>query len=90
MKDVVKGKREALANLCHEQWSEWMRYLFSKSIIDWDNLTCTIPKESFVRWLRQTATPYAKLSKEEQESDLKEADKFIELLREEEVPNRIE
>ena len=40
----------------------------------------TIPQELVERWERQTATPYAELSGPEQDSDRKEADKFINLL----------
>lgn len=79
--------REALADLCHEQWSGWMRHLFSKcgyvtpSLEDRNNeLTegeAIIPLEFVKRWRRQLSTPYADLSEEEKDSDRKEADKFI-------------
>lgn len=83
--------REKLAALCHDQWSGWMEYLFSKCV---DHVMpaslgfhkdgeLLIPKEFVDRWRRQMKTPYLDLSEEEKESDRKEADKFLELLSEE-------
>jgi hypothetical protein len=80
--------RERLADLCHEQWSGWMEYLFSKcpeykagNIQAYDG-ALIIPKWAVDRWQRQLDTPYDKLSKEEQDSDRKEADRFLSLLTE--------
>ena len=71
--------RERLADLCHEQWSGWMRYLFGKG--SWNDISeFLIDAESAKRWYRQMRTPYAGLSKGEQDSDRKEADKFIECI----------
>ena len=77
--------RERVANLCHEQWSGWMKYLFGKC--EEEVLTHTyvlaserktiIPKEFVDRWKRQMATPYGKLFPKEQDSDHTEADKFL-------------
>jgi len=71
--------REKLANLCHEQWSGWMKYLFSKCELTWKD-GVHIPIEYAERWQRQMETPYSKLSASEQDSDRKEADKFLALL----------
>jgi len=68
--------REKLANLCHEQWSGWMSYLFSKGTFN-KNGTWTMPKEFVSRWKGQIATSYKNLSHSEQESDRTEADKFL-------------
>lgn len=68
--------RERLANLCHEQWSGWMNYMFDKGVFNKDG-TWTMPKEFVDRWGRQMLTPYEKLSEPEQNSDRTEADKFI-------------
>lgn len=62
--------REELADLAHEQWSGWMRYLFE----NWND-------DSVARWKRQMETPYAELSREEQDSDRKEADRVLAVLR---------
>lgn len=71
--------REAIANLCHRQWSGWMRYLFEKCEENEDG-TVTIPSWAVERWSRQMETEYVKLSEDEQNSDRKEAEKFITLM----------
>lgn len=78
----VKGKTlvDDLANLAHEQWSGWMKYLFEKSIKN-DDGTVTIPKWAVERWERQVNTNYQDLSEQEQDSDKNEAYKFIEVIR---------
>lgn len=72
--------REALATLCHEQWSGWMRYLFGKCEIlpngDKGDLA-VIPEWAVQRWKRQMETAYADLTDAEKESDRKEADRII-------------
>jgi len=75
MKDI----KIQLADLCHNQWSHWMKYLFSKSIHNTDG-SITIPKQLVDRWKRQMNLSYFKLSKDEQDSDKKEADKFLILI----------
>jgi hypothetical protein len=62
--------REELADLAHEQWSGWMRYLFE----NWND-------DSVARWKRQMETPYTELSEEEQDSDRKEADRVLAVLK---------
>lgn len=59
---------ERLAAHAHEQWSGWMRYLFSKSTENPDG-TVTIPKWAVDRWRRQVATAYHDLPEQEKESD---------------------
>ena len=80
MNDRLKKdrQREKVANLCHEQWSGWMEYMFSKASFN-DDGTWTMPPELVRRWGRQMVTPYSKLSADEQDSDRNEADKFLAL-----------
>lgn len=73
--------RELMADLCHQQWSGWMKYMFSKGYGNLDNGTWMMPKEFVIRWERQMTTHYKKLSAEEQDSDREEADKFLGLLK---------
>ena len=68
--------REALAELAHEQWSGWMRYMLSKGTYN-DDGSWTMPTWAVFRWERQMNTPYAELNKVEQNSDRTEADKFL-------------
>ena len=71
--------KEKLANLCHEQWSGWLKYMFSKGVFNEDG-SWTMPTEFVQRWTRQADTPYGELSESEQDSDRTEADKFYEIL----------
>ena len=71
--------REALAALCHEQWSGWMEYLFN-NCEDIQGMT-TLPAWADERWRRQMMTPYAKLSEAEKESDRHEADRILGIMR---------
>lgn len=71
--------RERLAELCHEQWSGWMHYQFSKNALNRDG-TWTMPAEFVERWLRQATMAYSELSSSEQDSDRKEADKFLAII----------
>ncbi len=81
-------KREILADLCHQQWSGWMEYLFAKSIpytpgwVQADEGALIIPKWAVDRWKKQIITPYANLSEEEKESDRTEADRFLKIMEE--------
>lgn len=72
--------REQLADLCHKQWSGWLKYMFGKCLKKTDG-TILIPEWAVTRWRRQAYTPYSKLSSKEQDSDRAEADRFIALLR---------
>ncbi len=74
--------KEKVSKLCHDQWSNWMKYLFSKSTEMFAGGRY-LPQPTVERWKRQIDTDYEKLSKEEQDSDRKEADKFIALFNEE-------
>ena len=73
---TVYMDREKIAELAHSQWSNWMKYLFSKGEKNEDG-TWTMPKWAVDRWERQMNMPYSELNHDEKESDRKEADKFI-------------
>jgi len=73
---ISEDKKEKIAKLAHDQWSNWMKYLFGKGKKNKDG-SFTIAKESVDRWERQMNTPYDKLSEKEKDSDRKEADKFL-------------
>ncbi len=65
-----------IANLLHEIWSHWMRYLFEVSLHNEDG-TVTIPADNVKRWKRQMSTKYVDLSTDEQKSDLEQAQKVV-------------
>lgn len=66
----MKGLREELAELEHDQWAHWTRYMLN-------NLT---PK-NILRWSAQCETKYADLSEKEKDSDRAWADKALEIFR---------
>lgn len=78
---IATALRERLADLAHDQWSNWMDYLFSKGVFNEDG-TWTMPAEFVTRWELQMETKYAALSEAEQDSDRKEADKFLAVFHE--------
>lgn len=72
-------EREELAAFCHnEQWSDWMKYLFSKCVKEEFGLL--IPNSWVEHWNRQINTPYKDLSEREKNSDRKEADAILKIL----------
>ena len=81
------GPREQLAKYAHDAWSGWMKYLFEKSIpykpgeIQAEEGAVIIPKWAVARWKRQLATQYNDLPESEKESDRREADKILEIVR---------
>jgi hypothetical protein len=77
---ATEEMREKLADLQHEQWSGWMKYMFSKSQMLVDN-DIVVPAYLANRWRRQMETPYSELPEEEKESDRIEADKYLPLFK---------
>ena len=73
--------REKLADLQHEIWSHWMKWLFQCCQPNEDG-SMTVPVEKVRRWQRQMITPYSQLSNAEQDSDRIEADKVLKILGE--------
>jgi len=70
---------DKLADLCHQQWSGWMEYLFRFGTDNEDG-TFTMDADKVERWKCQMATSFGDLSIMEQESDLYEAAKFQDLI----------
>ena len=71
---------EKLASLQHEIWAHWMECLFKVSIQNEDG-SITIPAENVTRWKRQKNTKYTDLTAEEQKSDIEQAIKIIDLIK---------
>ena len=61
---------EDLAELEHEQWAHWTKYML-------DNLT----DENIARWKRQVKTPYSELTEKEKDSDRDWARKAAKICR---------
>lgn len=70
----------ALADVQHEIWSHWMKYLFEVSIQN-DDGTVTIPADKVENWKRQMITTYSDLSDQEKKSDIEQAEKVLAVLR---------
>lgn len=66
----IKEKKEALAELEHEQWMEWARYIAGAE---------PISPERLERW-NKLFVPYSQLTEEQKDQDRKWADKIINLL----------
>lgn len=76
---MAAAGRNAVADVQHEIWAHWMRYLFSVCQQNEDG-SMTIPADKVARWQRQAHTRYSDLSPQEQASDLEQADKILALL----------
>ena len=70
------NKQEVLAAYAHNAWAGWMKYQFSKAILN-DDGSWTMPAWAVERWQRQMNTPYAALPESEKASDRDEADKIL-------------
>lgn len=67
---------EALADIEHERWSHWQRYLHSKCERG-DDGSLIIPAALVARWTRQLSTPFAELSEQEKESDREQVRRYL-------------
>lgn|SRR3990167_5653650 len=85
IEETEKEFIEAGANIEHDRWARWQKYMFSKGDVVTGTRVCkedfVLPKEFVDRWFRQIDIPYSKLSKEEKESDRKETRNYLPLLR---------
>lgn len=70
---------EKLAEYAHSSWSRWMDYLYSKSIPTETGVL--IPVFYAERWSKQAITEYKDLTKQEKESDRKEAIKMLDIVK---------
>ncbi len=70
---------DKIADLQHEIWSHWMKYLFEVSLQNEDG-TVTIPADKVERWKGQMSAKYFELSDDEQKSDLEQARKVMDLV----------
>lgn len=73
------GMREAAADVQHQIWAHWMKYVFSVCPQQEDG-SVIIPADKVERWKRQVDTPYRELSEKEKESDRHQADKVLSAL----------
>ncbi len=92
-KELFENEIEKLADVQHEIWSHWMKYLFSKcrpqKLTSINHITkqeeqfetgnYLIPKELVGRWIDQMHRDYSELSEKEKESDREQVRKFFDV-----------
>lgn len=67
---------DVLADIEHERWSHWQRYLHGKGTREADG-SITLPAELVAQWEHQIATPFSGLSEKEKESDRDQVRKYL-------------
>lgn len=67
---------EVLANIEHERWAHWQRYMHSKCKRKNDG-SLVIPPELVAQWERQIASAYNELSEGEKESDRDQVQRYL-------------
>jgi len=70
--------REKLASIEHERWADWQKWCHK---ILRANIKHDI-EPTLARWEKQIATPYSKLTRGEQLSDLEQVDRYWHLIEE--------
>jgi hypothetical protein len=77
---------EKIADLVHDQWIHWMKYLiYKKPLSYWDDVeieTVQFDIKDWLRWHKQMKTPYSNLTEKEKESDREWARKYIQIFKE--------
>lgn len=76
IEDVLQGVLEDLANIEHQRWSHWQKYMHAKGCQQSDG-SLLIPADLVAQWNRQIAMPYEELSESEKESDRDQVRKYL-------------
>lgn len=72
----LEGLIEKLADVEHERWSHWQRYLHSKCERTKGG-SLVIPAHLVRQWELQMNTPYSALSESEKESDREQVRRYL-------------
>jgi hypothetical protein len=75
----LEGLIEKLADVEHERWSHWQRYLHSKCERIGDG-SLVIPAHLVEQWESQMNTPYSALSESEKESDREQVRRYLPII----------
>lgn len=75
----LEGLTEILADVEHERWSHWQRYLHSKCERASDG-SLVIPVNLVKQWESQMNTPYSELSESEKESDREQVRLYLPII----------
>ena len=68
MENKLKEIKEQLADIEHQRWVDWQKYLHSVCVKNADG-SLTIPKSNVEHWERQINTNYKDLTEKEKDSD---------------------
>ena len=69
--------KEKLADIEHQRWSDWQKYMHDRCEYDENRKEYFIPRDLFNRWERQIRTGYKDLSEKEKESDREQVDRYF-------------
>jgi hypothetical protein len=78
---ILDKLMETLADVEHERWSHWQRYMHSKCERQPDR-SLVIPSELVAQWERQIAASYAELSESEKQSDRDQVRRYLPVILE--------
>ena len=67
---------EKLAEIEHERWAHWQKYVHDKCEHRSDGALVILP-DLVAQWDRQIATPYCDLTEKEKESDREQVRKYL-------------
>lgn len=80
IEEKLKEMKEKLADIEHQRWADWQKYMHSKILPSADDGIMQIGEEFIKRWERQIKTPYSELSEIEKESDREQVDRYLPLI----------
>jgi len=70
---------EKLADIEHQRWADWQKYMNSLCIKNKDG-SLTIPKDKVEHWQRQIDTDYKDLTEKEKDSDREQVMRYWKLI----------
>ena len=79
IKARLNGIIDELADIEHDRWAHWQRYLHSKCERRPDG-SLVIPPDLAEQWQRQIDTRYESLSEEEKASDREQVKRYLPLI----------
>jgi hypothetical protein len=79
LKAALESILETLAEVEHDRWAHWQRYLHSKGQLQKDG-SLILPSDMVSRWERQLSTPYPELTEEEKESDRTQVRRYLPII----------
>ena len=72
---------EKLADIEHQRWSDWQKYVHDKCGYSGKIKMYCIPTDLFDRWERQIRTDYKDLSEAEKDSDREQVKRYLPLIK---------